>query len=185
MEPFLAFDEIDQHGPQEREATLDLTAEALARLEIVELGPVAIRARAEKGHLPGEYLVEGRVAFQADLQCSRCVDPYPFAMETDFTVRYRPRPAPSDLAEEVEIGEEELDVEFYDERVVSLRDLAEAQIQLTLPMKPICDERCLGLCASCGQNLNSGSCSCSNVVRDGRWDALLGIREELNRKKNS
>ena len=86
---------------------------------------------------------------------------------------------------DVEITEkEELDVEFYSDRVIPLRDVALEQIQLSIPMKPLCDEGCLGLCPTCGVNRTRESCSCETAIVDDRWGTLKDIRDELLKKKN-
>ena len=180
----IVFDEIDKHGPQSYSGAYDVPASELNRDEIATGGKISIDARAEKGHLPGEYIIDGSSNFTADLSCSRCVEPYPFAHSSTFHVRFRPRPVVTQENEEVEIAdEEELDVEFYSDREVSLRDLAVEQIQLSIPMKPLCDDSCLGLCPTCGANKAREGCNCEESVADDRWGALREIREELAKKK--
>lgn len=180
----IVFDEIDKHGPQAYRGTYDLSPSEIDRGEISSVGKVTIDARADKGDLAKEYIVEGSARFTADLNCSRCLEPYPFAHASSFHVRFRPRPEPALEGEEIEIGDkEELDVEFYSDRTNPLRDLALEQVQLAIPMKPLCDESCLGLCAKCGANRAREECSCDESMVDQRWDALRGIREELNKKK--
>lgn len=181
---FINFDEIDEHGPQSYHQTYDIAAPELAREEVVGLGPVTIDANASKGDRSGEYEVEGAVQFAADFQCSRCLDPYPFANTSKFQLRFEPRPEASEENEEIEIPPNELDIEFYSERSISLRQLAAEQIQLSIPMKPLCDDECLGLCPVCGVNRNREACSCETSVVDERWGALQDIREQLAKKKN-
>ena len=184
MSDVISFDEIDEHGPQTYTGRFDVPVAELDRDEVAGNASVDIEAHAEKGSLRGEYIVDGQSRVTMDLNCSRCLDPYPFANATKFHVRFRPRPqAPSPDDEEVEItGEEELDVEFYGERSIPLRDLAFEQVQLTIPMKPLCDENCLGLCPKCGANRLRERCSCEQPDADERWSALQGIREQLNKK---
>jgi uncharacterized metal-binding protein YceD (DUF177 family) len=184
--PIIDFDVIDKDGPQSYAGSFEFTSEELDREELNAVGPVAIKATAEKGDVPGEYLVEGSTEFTGDLNCSRCVEPYPFANASTFHVRFRPRPQASEENEEVEITDEgELDVEYYSERAVPLKDLALEQVQLSIPMKPLCDEKCLGLCPTCGANRNRESCECEETPGDERWGALKGIREELAKKRQS
>jgi uncharacterized protein len=185
MRDIISFDEIDEHGPQTYRGEYSISAQELDREEISAVGPVLIEARAEQGGLPAEYVVDGTARFTADYFCSRCVDPYPFATNSTFHVRFRPRPEVSEEDEEVEItAADELDVEFYSDREVRLRDLAIEQIQLAVPMKPLCDEGCLGLCPACGANRNREECSCDRNIVDERWGALEGIRATLSRKKD-
>ncbi len=184
MNDIIDFDAIDEHGPQTYRGTYGIAPADVDRHEVTGLGDVTITANVEKGDAEGEYIADGTASFTADLNCSRCVEAYPFANASTFHVRFRPRPEISE-EEEIEITDkEELDVEFYSERAIPLRDLALEQIQLAIPMKPLCDENCLGLCPTCGVNRSRESCACGETAGDDRWAALKGIRDELARKKN-
>lgn len=186
MNQVIDFDRIDERGPQSYSGTYVVNASDIDRPEIADGGSVTIEVTTDRGHQPAEYLADGTVAFTADLSCSRCVEPYPFANTSSFHVVFRPRPEASLENEEVEITDsEELDVEFYSERKVPLRDLAMEQIQLSIPMKPLCSEACLGLCPTCGANLTRGECSCPAPSGDERWEALKGFREELAKKNDN
>jgi len=183
---YIDFEKVDDYGPQSAAATFAVEPADLERDEIVAGGEVTIDLVASEGHLEREYLVEGTVRYTADLTCSRCLDPVPFANTSDFTVRFRPRPnETANLAEEMEISAEELDVEFYTDMKVDLRTLAIEQIQLSVPMKPLGDAACMGLCSKCGANLNAAGCKCSETVMDDRWGGLRDIREQLLKKKDS
>lgn len=185
MQHLIHFDDVDEHGPRRRSASVELSAADLDRLEVDRLGPVKIDIEVAKGDSPGEYVGTGEVSYSADLRCSRCLDPFPIATVSPFTVRFRPRPSASEYLteEEIELAEDELDVEYYSERSVSLPDQAAEQIQLSIPMKPLCGDDCLGLCPACGTNLNKESCSCSSREGDDRWAALRDIRDQLAKKK--
>lgn len=185
MRDIIEFKLIDERGPQSFQASFDMTAADLDRPEVANVGKATIDGSVRAGDLDDEYIAEGAVTFDADLTCSRCADPYPIANRSDFHVRFRPRPAAFEENEEVEItDQEELDVEFYTERVLPLRELALEQIQLSIPMKPLCEESCLGLCPTCGANRLRERCSCETPGIDARWGALKDIREELSRKKD-
>jgi uncharacterized protein len=182
---FIDFDEIDKHGPQTISGTYEFTPQELDRaVELAALGPVSIEATAGKSELPGEYLIDGASRFTADFTCARCLEPYPFANSASFHLRFRPRLEVSQENEEVEIVSDDLDVEFYTGRSLSLRDLAAEQVQLAIPMKPLCEEGCLGLCPTCGANRNREQCACEATAGDERWGALQEFREQLAKKKN-
>jgi len=186
MKDVIDFETIDENGPQSYRASFEINANDLGCEEVVGLGTVAIDTNVQAGDLEGEYIAEGNVAFTADLTCSRCAEPYPFANPSAFHVTFRPRPEALPDNEEVEITtEEELDVEFYSEPVIPLRELALEQVRLSIPMKPLCDENCLGLCPTCGVNRTREECSCDEPVVDARWGALKDLREELVKKKNN
>jgi len=182
---FIVFDAIDKDGPQSYSRTYNVPADELDRVEVVNVSPVAITADASKGDLPAEYLVEGSSKFTADLSCSRCLEPYPFASNSNYHLRFRPRPnLPQQEHDELEVGPDELDIEFYNERSISLRDLALEQIQLSIPMKPLCEEGCLGLCPHCGKNRNRESCNCESSIIDERWGALQEIQKAIKKRES-
>ena len=185
MEPFIDFDRVDQYGPQSAQARLQLTPDEIDSENIDKVGEVEIEVRVSSAGGAGEYEAEGKVSYTADLRCARCLDPFPFANSTSFAVRFRPASPEAEEAQEVELAEGELDVEFYESRQIPLRQIAAEQIGLSLPMKPLCEEGCRGLCSRCGSNLNRGECDCQDNLVDARWDALRGLRDELSKKKES
>lgn len=186
MPEFIVFDDIDKYGPKTYERRFPVSAKDVSREEVANLGDVALTVQASKGDLTGEYILQGTADFTADLECSRCVEPYPFAITSTFHLRYRARPAGSgEELEEVEISADELDIEYYSERQISLKDLAMEQIQLSIPMKPLCGEKCLGLCPTCGANRNLETCRCESSIIDERWGTLRDVRAELLKKKES
>jgi uncharacterized protein len=183
MNEVIDFNVIDEHGPQTYRGTFAVSASELGREEVAGDGNIEIEARVETGDTAGEYVASGTSRVTADLGCSRCIEPYPFANDSTFHVRFRPRPQVSSENEEIEItAKEELDVEFYSERTIPLRHLAVEQLQLAIPMKPLCDEGCLGLCPTCGANKSRETCSCESSIVDERWGALADIREKLSKK---
>lgn len=58
---------------------------------------------------------------------------------------------------------------------VDLQDLVHDAVLLELPVAPVCDEACRGLCPQCGTNLNEQACRCEQP-RDERWAALDVLR---------
>ena len=184
MSDVIVFDDIDKYGPQSYSGSYEVEAADVDREEVANVGTIALDVKADKGALPAEYSVEGTSRFTADLNCSRCLEPYPTASTSPVHVRFQPRPVVAE-GEEIEITEaDELDVEFYGERQVPLRDLAVEQVQLSVPMKPLCEENCLGLCSSCGANLNRDKCNCQDALVDERWAALADIRDQFTKKKH-
>ena len=185
MSETIKFDVIDERGPQTYSGTYAFTPAEVDRDEVLAIGPTEIEVHAEKGDLPAEYIVEGRLDFTAEFNCSRCLEPYPIANSSEFHIRFRPRPEGSEENEEIEIAAtDELDVEFYGQREIPLRNLALEQVELSVPMKTLCDEKCLGLCTHCGANRNREQCSCEASVVDERWGALQELRNQLPKKRD-
>jgi len=185
VNPTIDFLQIDETGqPIELDAALELRVDDLGHDDIESVSDVRIVLTASKGSQPGEYVVEGRFKFMADLLCSRCLEPVPFASESEFAVRFRPHPSVDSPDYEIEIEEGDLEVEHYTEPVLSLERFGAEQLELALPMKLLCDEACLGLCPTCGTNLRTKPCDCGADKVDERWQALASLRDELSKKEH-
>jgi uncharacterized protein len=63
-------------------------------------------------------------------------------------------------------------MDFYSGEELNLLDLLTEQIELNLPMKPLCSDLCKGICLRCGADLNAGNCSCTVKDIDPRFEAL-------------
>jgi len=90
---------------------------------------------------------------------------------------YLPRPA---VADDAELGADDLDLDFYDNDELNLNSLIETETTLALPMKPLCRPECRGLCPVCGVNRNTTACSCETRAPDPRLAALRDIASRLN-----
>jgi uncharacterized protein len=67
---------------------------------------------------------------------------------------------------------------------IDFAPLAREALLLELPLAPLCQAACRGLCPRCGADLNAGPCDCPPQDRDPRWaalDLLLGSDEEGRR----
>jgi uncharacterized protein len=60
---------------------------------------------------------------------------------------------------------------------IDLGPLAREVLLLDLPLAPLCTETCLGLCPTCGADLNRGACECPAALPDPRWAALDVLRK--------
>ena len=58
----------------------------------------------------------------------------------------------------------------------NLAALAWEEFLLAMPMKPLCEPGCKGLCPQCGINRNSASCSWETDAADPRRAPLRGYK---------
>ena len=122
--------------------------------------PLTIDLRLES--LSAAIVASGRVRGRWRAVCSRCLIP----LEADFDLLLREVFEEDPIEEETyPLRHEEIDLEQ------PIRDLVVPE----LPPVPLCDEACLGLCPSCGANLNESPCDCGSRSRDPRWDALRAL----------
>jgi uncharacterized protein len=122
-------------------------------------------------------LVRGTIRGAVTLECSRCLagfsHPVEAGLETHLEIGEKKA-----AATDHEPSLEELDVQQIDKGCIDLRELIAEQVHLAVPLKPLCSEGCRGLCAHCGADLNTESCSCEGEQTDPRWDALKHLKEQ-------
>lgn len=122
--------------------------------------PLILDLRLES--LSAAIVASGRVRGRWRAVCSRCLTP----LEVDFDLRLREVFEEDPVEDETyPLHHEEIDLEQ------PIRDL----VVPDLPLVPLCDEACLGLCPSCGINRNEAACHCGAEFRDPRWDALRAL----------
>ena len=125
------------------------------------------------------FNVTGRVTTRLALDCSRCLEGFEIPVELNFELQYLPQSQNAGDPEQ-EIADGDLETAFYRDGSLDVLDLVREQFQLALPMKPLHDEACRGLCAECGANLNRTDCGHAPTWEDPRLAPLKGL---LNRSK--
>lgn len=104
--------------------------------EIKFTEPIRLSAQITKGI--NNVAVRLTLNATMHLNCSRCLE--------EFT-------AP--LSQKIEFN-----FPIKNQKELDLSDNLREEIILNYPLKPLCRPDCLGLCLSCGQNLNQGQCNC-------------------------
>ncbi|MGH9057807.1 MAG: YceD family protein [Acidimicrobiales bacterium] len=124
--------------------------------------------------IQGGIEVAGLVTAPWRGECRRCLAPVAGELRCEVRELYRARaqgePSGSD-EETYPLAGDHLD----------LAPLVRDALTLELPIAPLCREGCLGLCPSCGADLNFGPCACRAPPPDPRWSALEALRGEQPR----
>jgi len=172
----IAINSIPETG---REISLNLGQEWFAhwRQEDPDLG--FSNAQVTGGFLLEKHgrdiLVRGHLTGNLELNCSRCLEGFWAAVQSDFDLLLMPGPEPVS-AEAEELAAPDLDLDFYTGEVVDLEGILREQIILMLPLKPLCAENCKGLCPLCGANLNREGCRCKAEKVDSPFAALAKLK---------
>ncbi len=114
--------------------------------------------------IPGGVVVGGTVKSRWRGECRRCAKTVSGDISVVIKERYLEAAAPGD-DEAYALDSDLLDLG------PALRDA----IVLELPLAPLCDEACEGLCVQCGADLNDGPCRCQPPT-DPRWATLDALR---------
>jgi uncharacterized protein len=125
------------------------------------------------------FRLEGGARTELELACSRCLEPFRMPVDTRFDLRYLPASAMS-TEDERAIEEDDLETSYYRDDQIDLNELLREQFYLALPMKPLCQDTCRGLCPQCGTNRNTGTCGCDVEWHDPRLAALAELRRNDN-----
>lgn len=130
------------------------------------------------------FRLVGTLGTTLELRCSRCLEPFSLPVNASFDLRYLPEGAGLRDGEETEDGEldeEAASATFYGDDAIDLAELMREQFYLALPMKPLCQPDCRGLCPHCGTNLNVDTCQCQETWADPR---LAGLRALMTDRKH-
>ena len=99
------------------------------------------------------FFLSGKLTGELALECSRCLEQFGFPINIDV---------------EKELEKSEIE----DIRNVDISDIVKNNVFLAIPIKPLCSEKCQGLCPECGQNLNDNECDCDTEKFDPRLAEL-------------
>jgi len=178
----IRFDDIPEEGLvltlSGEEDILSQALEIISTPEGVRIDPM-VRGYIQLLHSGTEILFSARVTSSFRLRCSRCLADFDLPIEMDLNLLLRRTagqlPTGEELAEsepsEVLIAGEEVDVGA----------IVAEEFLLDLPMKPLCNEECPGLCPRCGALRGSQQCQCPEEGRtDSRWTALAALKEKIS-----
>ncbi len=140
---------------REAELGLDVLSYRFGDFEIVEKSPVSVTVEniGER-----KLILKGVVTLRLRIPCARCLKP----VVSEITVPF-----------EMETGLDEKD--YIDGYNLDVDQLVHDEALLYWPERTLCREACKGLCPTCGQNLNDGSCNCTRTDLDPRMAKILDI----------
>ncbi|MEA2698641.1 MAG: hypothetical protein QOI66_2912 [Myxococcales bacterium] len=117
------------------------------------------------------------ILLRADLRgavetpCSRCLEAGRVALDIPITVTFveREKGDPEEA--------DDPDVIYYDSDEIDIAPEVRDEILLAIPLSPLCQENCRGLCPVCGGNRNVTACECE--ARSDTGDLKLNVFVKL------
>lgn len=125
------------------------------------VGPVAIHVRVFQVHEMVE--VEGQATARAVFTCGLCLKDFESPVSTSFALTYcraLPEVEVEDDEEGAELSAEDMGLILFEGQEIDLTEAIQEQLVMALPLRPVCDEACKGLCPQCGADLNTAPCDC-------------------------
>ncbi len=172
---------LDLRTLGELPAKVELEGDAqLLKLEMPDVEAVGI-LQVHLDVISGDsiYYCRGDVACDMKMECSRCLGSYTIRLdgELDFTILKAGEPGRGKgrrRRDEAEAGErpENLVTAMITEFEIDIDGPICEALSLEIPLKPLCDKNCLGLCPQCGVDRNRTECECKHEEVDPRWDDL-------------
>jgi uncharacterized protein len=141
-----------------REAVLEDLSTSTA--VVPDGAPITVEVRLEA--VNEGIVAKGTVSAPWTSECRRCLRPIESVLVADVLEVYEDSPVEGETSK-------------LDHDRIDLEPLAREAVLLGLPLAPLCQDDCLGLCAECGADRNAGDCGHTVEVVDDRWSALSQI----------
>ncbi|WP_030649133.1 MULTISPECIES: YceD family protein [Streptomyces] len=146
---------------------------------VPEGAPMELELRLES--VMEGVLVTGTARATAEGECVRCLEPVELELEADFQEMFS-YPDADDrgrvIAEPGDDAEDDEDRLFVEDGLIDLEPVLRDAVVLALPMQPVCQEDCPGLCSECGARLADDPDHHHDAV-DIRWAALQGFADSF------
>ncbi|MCU1600420.1 MAG: DNA-binding protein [Frankiales bacterium] len=159
---------------------VQLSVPAPEGFELVDLIGVPLGADLDLDHRLDSVMdgvqVSGFVTAPVSGECGRCLSDVSDTLRVKVQELYVYPEAATEHDEEDDVSR--LHGDFLDLAPV-LRDA----VVLALPLNPLCQEDCQGLCATCGERLDDLPGDHSHDVTDARWGALAGLLQQTDQEK--
>lgn len=125
----------------------------------------------------GALLVIGQIKGIAKTNCARCLEEAIVTVNGEVEGYFLLPNSDKELTEE----ERDEYIVLEDYKGLDVAPLFSAAISLALPLVPLCQINCKGLCDQCGTNLNVKTCDCSKKKDD--ISSPFSVLKSLNFEK--
>ena len=115
-----------------------------------------------------ELAIDGACRLVLEIPCDRCLEPVATEFDLKFTKNI-------DLATDDNQIDELDEKNYIDGYNLDVEKLLYNEILIGWPMKVLCSEDCKGICNTCGQNLNLGTCDCEDTSLDPRMSVIRDV----------
>ena len=133
--------------------------------------PIIVEGRLSAAG-PSRFYFSGRMSGESLIPCRRCLTEV--GVQVDEEAHFIFSSEGEDVADDP-------DVYPFDPNAmtIDMRPAIREAWLLSVPGFVLCREDCKGFCATCGTDLNAGTCDCVPAATESRWDALRAIRDQL------
>jgi uncharacterized protein len=124
--------------------------------------------KVDIGRTPQGLVVQGKFEADTKLECVRCLSEFTYPLEWEFTELYA----------FTKKSVSETGLLLPEDAHIDLAPLIREYAILEIPINPLHDPECKGLCIECGQNLNEKDCGHSQESDDSPFATLKDLLDE-------
>ncbi len=154
---------------------IELAPDELASDDLLNIGIIECSGTVDV--TASGFVVRIIVEYGQTLSCVRCLGEIKLDLNPEIGLLVGIESEQQHNEDEIGLVLEDLGVLMLRTPLLDTRSLVVEQVQLGLPMKPMCKKDCAGLCRQCGSDLNQGACECGAEV-DPRWAGLKGLAKK-------
>lgn len=174
--------ELPRRAGEMKEYSFDITVPERIGIDVIAvLAGEEIHVEMRLESVTEGVLVSAELSAVADGQCMRCLDPIELQIDRRIQELYRYAPEkPHTKAERKRARQEADDLDEDDDLMmdgdfINLETPIRDALVLDLPINPLCDEDCPGLCPGCGVKWTLLDVGHTHEVIDARWAGLSGL----------
>jgi len=104
-------------------------------------------------------MVNGKMTANTVGTCNRCLKNINYIVKFDIEEEFLPEAYTS--SRKTEIGAFDTSAIINGDNILDLSEVVRQYALISIPIKLLCNPDCIGLCATCGRDLNEGPCKCS------------------------
>ncbi|MEO5348254.1 MAG: DUF177 domain-containing protein [Magnetococcus sp. YQC-3] len=121
----------------------------------------------------GLLKIHGTLGCTVRQVCARCLVDFSTPQQVEVERLFAPGPDPAEPDSQQEMVEE---LTYLPDYRLNIVQVVEEELLLALPMIPLCQPDCLGLCPGCGVDLNKESCLCVAATPEGPFAVLKKLK---------
>jgi uncharacterized protein len=132
------------------------------------IGDVTVAARIRR--VDTRLFLHCDVTATAEVNCDRCAELFQATINAEYDQWYAVNAHPETI-------EEDTIAIALDWHSVVIDEEVRESILISVPMKKLCKDDCLGLCPTCGVNRNLAQCSCNDESENPMWAGLKKVNK--------
>lgn len=107
---------------------------------------------------------KGHIKTAISLRCVKCLQNFRVKVNSVFDIIL----FPSNLIQvkNQHLNDDEMEYIFFESNEIDIDKIMVEQLNFLIPVNPVCNSTCRGLCPVCGVDLNHGKCKCDSALNE-------------------